>query len=691
MNGRARVVLSRFPAHLDAAREGKQLGVVAEAVARELDELSAALAGIRRAHRIGDADALVDVRRLGALLRVRAEELAPLDRRVTILAAAGAELRQALDAAAAAVAAELPPDLADIAARDAAAERICDLLAIAGPAPRLALFAPPPAPPDPDAPPGPPPGPDLAAAGRVLAAALAELTGYRGRREAVRARIRALAGIHARGNGTVATLLEATASILDLELDEARTRTFKETLRPVVTVAPQGTPGATLYAYVVVARSRSKNVDRLSAVAATAAGNAVLSPAASILVSWSAPPDVRDFLVFRVVHGADPAAIGLLTPTALAADTTSFTDVGQAPTEVGPLDPELDDALFHSRDRFWHAAFVRERAPLRPGAESACAVVGLEENPVRREETPDTPRAHAACFPVYRRGFGRAQLRIRITGLEDDRCVGPMLVNRDEGRGIGFAGVVPAGQTLTCDETGHALLGETDVTSWAYAWEGACFAGADDDPAAPHDFVFDGPGLDEALQARSARFARATPFDALDGGFTFPHGGEPLPVPGVGIGRTRFAFFVQQAHFSRDDGGDPPAAVPLSPRFLVGFLDAQEPDAPPGRNSSVFAPPPAAPPAASISLSWLEHEAYAVRVLLPRHYSLYDLEGERPLAELSADALERHRPAGVTLRVEYVDDRWVLGEGELAAGACPDPILSLRGGTVLWSPPAPTS
>jgi hypothetical protein len=109
-----------------------------------------------------------------------------------------------------------------------------------------------------------------------------------------------------------------------------------------------------------------------------------------------------------------------------------------------------------------------------------------------------------------------------------------MLVNRDEGRGIGFVGKVPDGELLIFDEAGHVTLSGADVTADAFAWKGACFASNDDDPAAPHDFVFDGPGVTD--DARRAVFAIAAPFDALDGSFAFPTAGDPLTVPGVGVG-----------------------------------------------------------------------------------------------------------------------------------------------------------
>jgi hypothetical protein len=674
MSRRTLGVLSRFPAHLDAARAGKQLYAVADTVASILDDLSASLAAVRRAHRLAHADATVDIGRLGALHRIGADDFAAIDRRLARLRGAAAELRAAVGGG-------------DDAARDASAERLCDLLAVRGPAPRLALFAPAATPPAP---------PDLKAAAAVLLAAVAALTGYAGRRESLRARVGTVCAIHARGNGTVRALLEAAASALDMQLDDDRARRFVEELRPAVTVTQAGAAGTTRYAYVVIARSQSKSVDRRSAVAEIATGNAALGAADCNVVAWATPPDARDFLVFRVANGADPAKVGLLTPIALPATATSFRDTGQPATGGAAIDPEIDDALFHSRDRFWHAAFVRERAPVLPGAPPADEVIGMEENPVRRERSPalpspPAPRAHGELFDLYRRGFGRSLLRIEVTGI-DDRSIGPMLVNRDEGRGIGFSGRVAAGRVLVFDEAGRVVLDGADVTAAAYAWTGACFAGDDDDPAAPHDFVFAGPGVPAD---RRAVFAVATPFDALDGAFAFPGPGDPLPVPGIGVGRTRFAFFAQEAHFSAVEARVHPAVpIPLSPRPLAGFLDG-----------SVFAPPGGpVPPAAAVALSWLEHEAYAVRILLPRRYAQFDGAGAPAMAELVRRALERHRPAGVEgasgdpaagpgagpppgVRVEYVEDRWILGGSDVAGASTADPILSLRGGSVLWIPP----
>ncbi len=341
-------------------------------------------------------------------------------------------------------------------------------------------------------------------------------------------------------------------------------------------VATDGAPGTTRYDYLVIARSLSKNVDRQSAVASITTGNATLSATDANVLQWATPPDVRDFLVFRVGNGADATKVGLLTPTALDATTTTFRDEGADPSDARLPDAEVDDTLFHSADRFWHAAFVREREPLL-GGQPTTELIGMEENPVRREFTPDTPRTHRELFTVNRRGFGRSLLQVHLTGM-GDRSVEPMLVNRDEGIGIGFAGAVPDGELLVFDEEGRVSLDGSDVTANAFAWQGACFAGDDDSLAAPRDFVFDGPGADPA---RRATFAVGVPFDALDGAFSFPHAGDPLPMPGIGVGTTRFAFFVREAHFAAMDETVIPAgaraAVAAHPRGSLRRLRLRPP------------------------------------------------------------------------------------------------------------------
>ncbi|MET0400159.1 MAG: hypothetical protein ABW277_25440, partial [Longimicrobiaceae bacterium] len=324
------------------------------------------------------------------------------------------------------------------------------------------------------------------------------------------------------------------------------------------------------------------------------------------------------------------------------------------------------DAATAARVARWRAFAVDQELPTRP------ELLGIEENPLRREGGEPRDWRSGESFPVLRRGFGRAMLRVSVTGV-GDHTVGPMVVNRDEGHGIAWAGTVPDGQTLVFGEDGHARLEDADVTSRAWAWKGACFAGSDDDPLRPRDWVFAGPG---APPARAATFAAATPAGAFAAGFAFPHAGHPVPMPGVGLGKTRFAFFTQEAHYSGADRGvEPPRPLPPVPRTEVGFAD-----------ESVFHPGAAGarPVAARVALSWQEHEAYAVRVLVPARFRGLFADGDEALRRVRR-ALERHRPAGIDVRVEYLEDRWILGGGALTTGA--DPLLDLRGGTTVWPRP----
>src|SRR6185436_16730163 len=227
MSGRTQAVLGRFPAHLEAARPGKQLERVVDALVAPLDLLSAELAAVRRAHRLAHADTVADVLRIGALHGISGDDLALLFRR----AARTRELAAALDAAAAA---------GDAAARDEAVEALLALWGVPGGAPSLARFASPGA------------APDLDEAARRMARAFRAAVGFRETVEGARRRVEWISRLHAAGNGTVRAVLEAAASALDLELDAGRNAAAKEAARPRVAVGPGGAAGKTAWAYVVV-------------------------------------------------------------------------------------------------------------------------------------------------------------------------------------------------------------------------------------------------------------------------------------------------------------------------------------------------------------------------------------------------------------------------------------------------------
>jgi hypothetical protein len=345
------------------------------------------------------------------------------------------------------------------------------------------------------------------------------------------------------------------------------------------------------------------------------------------------------------------------------------------------LDLDLDGPIAHSADRFWHAAFTRDRLlagppPLPP------EVIGLEENPTRRETTGRGGRSHGELFSVVRRGFTERNLEVRVYGGDRGTTVGPMLVNRDEGRGVGYLGTVGPGQVLLFTGDGKVTLDGADASGLAWSWSGACFASAG--AATGKDFVFAGPGLSADEQSRVAAFAVAVPPAAFTATGEPAGPGGAVAVPGIGVGETRFAFFVREAHFAPPPppAGDPPRGLPRPDAAVFDF--------------SVFAPPDEngtdPPVAADLELSWIENEAYAVRVLIPARFSdLLDPAPPETVLHDVAVALRRFQPAGVEVRVEFQEKHWVLGDGLLTLTEADDPVSRIQPGMLLWPAPAAAS
>ncbi|HEY8206844.1 MAG TPA: hypothetical protein VIG99_05135 [Myxococcaceae bacterium] len=202
MTTRPLKILQRFPAHLEPARSGKQLWSVVEALAGDLDVLSTDLAGVRRSHRLKDADTLRDLKLLAGLhgLDLRMME---------VFFARAARVRALVAYMLNRVAAH------DAANRDLSASYLFTLWHTSGsgpPGPRLALYAPPHDPGDP---------PDLDAAAQNLAKVARDSISSRALLEAARAQVRQVCIIHNGGNGTVRALLAATANALDMDIDDA--------------------------------------------------------------------------------------------------------------------------------------------------------------------------------------------------------------------------------------------------------------------------------------------------------------------------------------------------------------------------------------------------------------------------------------------------------------------------------------
>lgn len=380
----------------------------------------------------------------------------------------------------------------------------------------------------------------------------------------------------------------------------------------------------------------------------------------------AAPDKRRKAMVTRIHHTAKTHLNGNGTVSAVLEAAANALDLDVIRVE-------------HSEDRYWHAAEVTDR--LRPLLDPegdladppvAPEILGIEENPLRRGSQPPAQRDHGECFDLIRKGFDPAPLEITVTG-EGDRTIAPVIVNRDQGRGVGFTGAIPGGETLTFTENGRVLLGGSDVTSLAFGFEGGLFA--DGSRASKLD-----KGFDEAT------FVITTPGGALNREAGFPHAGPSLPMPEIGIGVTRMAFFVQEGHFARAEEDGPPTSV--TPRHKAGVFSG--PGSPEG---AVFAGNETEDPkaAALVAFSWAEHQAYRARVILPTRFAALDPDTDGvAVSKRVGQALERVRPMGITLDVGFAEDQWILGEAALPAaddGAPLSLIDQLAGSTLLW--PAP--
>jgi len=208
MSTRPLQILQRFPAHLEPARPDKQLWSVVEALAADLDVLASDLAGVRRAHRLKDADTLRDLLLLAGLHgldRTLPEILFMRAARVRLLA-------KELDAAA---------TPGNETTRNARAKSLFELWGTPDPGniSRLTLYAP------------PPPPADLNAAAHALATAARASVSSRRLLEGTRTRLAQVCRIHRRGNATLHAVLEAAANALDLDIDEAKNAEVMDALR----------------------------------------------------------------------------------------------------------------------------------------------------------------------------------------------------------------------------------------------------------------------------------------------------------------------------------------------------------------------------------------------------------------------------------------------------------------------------
>jgi hypothetical protein len=341
---------------------------------------------------------------------------------------------------------------------------------------------------------------------------------------------------------------------------------------------------------------------------------------------------------------------------------------------------EVEDVVGEP-ERFWHLARCRDRLrlvrPEQPGAarpsstgiEPERDLLALEENPFQAKEIDPILRRHGDRFRVVRGGLEPVTVAVRVLGI-GDRTVAPMVVNVDTGVGLAYVGHVPDGQELRFESDGRVTLAGGSVAAYAFSFLGGVFA--DEDALAPgRDFVFADESAPEETGDRTAEFAVTRPVgNAFEVGST-PHAEALLDVQTLALGESRWAFFVQVAHFGAGSGADARFAVPA---FSAGIFD-----------ESVYASDAGpAEPAGAVGFAWQEREPFALTVWVPRRFSNLDAEGELPVTERLRALLDAHRAAGVHVYVRYADDRWTIGTGVVRELDATDPRGLVVAGTTLW-------
>ena len=348
-----------------------------------------------------------------------------------------------------------------------------------------------------------------------------------------------------------------------------------------------------------------------------------------------------------------------------------------------------------SKDRFWHIVECLDGMrltqpnepsgdPDNPTPESTVVEplsdwLAVEDNPFRTHDIEPVDATHGDRFLISRSGWEERPVTARVIGI-GERAHRPMIVNVDSGVGVGYSGVVPDGAELRFEAVGIATLDGEVVTRDCYGFSGAVFA--DRDASHVLDFVWADEADPSAIGDRAATWSTPEPYtDAFSRTASYPHDAGLLTAPTLGIGDTRWAFFVGVGHFGTED--EEATKLHALPRFGSGVWD-----------DAVFHPEKTdgtMDPSAQVGFSWDQHEAFAARVWLPRRFA--ELDGavgadgvERiSVAERVRLLLDRYRAAGVHIYVRYADERWILGEGVLQDVLTSEGLGVVVGGTGLWN------
>lgn len=368
--------------------------------------------------------------------------------------------------------------------------------------------------------------------------------------------------------------------------------------------------------------------------------------------------------------------VGNATPTSLLTAAAAYVGL-------------VVEGVAHTDERWWHIATCRDtiRLTTPPGSvvEPLPDMLALEENPFRKADIEPAPKHHGQGFQIVRGGIDDVMVTVRVLGV-GTRTQSPMVVECHAGHGLVFEGTVPDGSELRFEASGQTTLDGADVTGSSWSFRGAVFGSAAEKRTS-HDFVFGGnddtgplgtpDGRDDSSGRRVATFVITTPLaDALQRSAAFPHGSPTIEAILLPRGYSRWRTFVRAAHVG-GPGGRPP-------RIKAGRFDTTVlVDADTGTEVGTDAGVTAGEPSMRLGFAWEEREPFTVRVLLPRRLQVLDDDKGTKVREPLRRLLDRHRAAGVDVRVEYADPRWTLGVGVVRDEA-DEAIGTVLSGTELW-------
>lgn len=291
-------------------------------------------------------------------------------------------------------------------------------------------------------------------------------------------------------------------------------------------------------------------------------------------------------------------------------------------SSTGELLEHVDAGL--PRGGFIHRVAVEYRTVGDGESPLTQSSIYLLENPVIDVYTDKTDRRQREWFRCERGGFWGGPVAIKVTGVAE-RTIKPMIVTTGTNEGVGYTGVMAEAAELIFATDGHAYLDGEDVTKRCFYFEGALFDNA----------VFDSEVTDDS-------FVEVQPPGALDRNFPRPEIQwlDELPVVTLPLGETDWRFSIEEGAFDASAFEEAAWALPSDPAALAALAAS-----------------------GAVEMGWRENKPFSAIVFIPP--DLKELEpslGGVDLRLLVRAGLERFRPAGIELDVEYSEDDWVMGE-----------------------------